>query len=116
MSFVSRLGYACTQKRNVVFVVLFCFPAFLIVPLHKWHLLVLFSFFLSHHSPYCVIYLQVVQCKGQREIYLVQDKTRRAFPDFTTFTAMKFTLDDVHLVGNDVFEVIKLGLPLPYKS
>jgi hypothetical protein len=47
---------------------------------------------------------------------LVQDKSRRAFPDFTTFTAMKFTLEDVHMVGSEVFEVIKLGLPLPFKT
>jgi len=59
---------------------------------------------------------QIIQCKGQREIFLVQDKTRRAFPDFGTFTAMQFKLEDVHMVGGDVFEVIKLGLPLPFKS
>ena len=59
---------------------------------------------------------KVIQGKGQREIFLVQQKTRRAFPDFGTFTAMKFTLDDVQLVNVDVINVIKLGLPLPNKS
>lgn len=46
----------------------------------------------------------------------MKEGTRRAFPDFGTFLAMKFSLEDVHLVGSEVFEVIKLGLPLPYKN
>ena len=59
---------------------------------------------------------KVIQGKGQREIFLVQDKTRRVFPDFATFTAMKFTLDDVHVVNQDVISLIHLGLPLPFKT
>ena len=79
----------------------------------------------KHRMPYLRAYAppraesfegKVIQGKGQREIFLVQDKTRRVFPDFVTFVAMKFSLDDVHLVNQDVINIIKLGLPLPFKT
>ena len=59
---------------------------------------------------------KVIQGKGQREIFLVQGKLRRVFPDFATFVAMGFSLEDVHMVNAEVIDVIHLGLPLPYKT
>jgi hypothetical protein len=79
----------------------------------------------KHRMPYLRAYAppraesyegKVIQGKGQREIFLVQGKQRRVFPDFGTFTAMGFSLDDVHMVNNDVMDVVPLGLPLPFKA
>mmetsp|Transcript_9840 Transcript_9840/g.16217 ORF Transcript_9840/g.16217 Transcript_9840/m.16217 type:complete len:419 (-) Transcript_9840:137-1393(-) len=79
----------------------------------------------KHRMPYLRAYApprpeafegKAIQGKGQREIYLVRNATRHAFPDFDTFIAMKLTLDDVHMVHQDVMHVIPLGLPLPHKD
>jgi hypothetical protein len=59
---------------------------------------------------------KLIQVKGQREIFLVRDKHRWTFPDFTTFIAMGYKLDDVHIVNHDVFNVIPMGKILPKRK
>jgi hypothetical protein len=55
---------------------------------------------------------KAVQIRGHREIYLMQDKMRHVFPDFHTFTAMNFTLDDVHLLLPDQMNSVTVGDPV----
>ena len=79
----------------------------------------------KHRLPYLRAYApprresfagKAIQGKGQREIFLVQGSQRRPFPDFGTFTAMGFTLDDVHLVNSEVIDLFELGMQLPFKA
>lgn len=59
---------------------------------------------------------KLIQVKGQREIYLVKDKRRHTFPDFTTFIQMGYKLDDVHILPHDVVNAIPMGKMLPKKK
>lgn len=57
---------------------------------------------------------QLVQGQGHREIYLVKDGHRLSFPDFTTFVAMGFDLENVEKIKHTTLEIIPLGKSLPH--
>lgn len=52
---------------------------------------------------------KVIQGKGSKELFLVKAAHRRAFPDFTTFLKMGFTIENVQLVSQEVLHVIPVG-------
>jgi hypothetical protein len=51
--------------------------------------------------------------KGGKEIFLVENKTRRPFPDFETFVKMKFETSKVKHASDAIMAAIPLGAPLP---
>lgn len=56
---------------------------------------------------------KVIKGAKHSEIFLVQRQKKRSFPDFSTFLAMKFTIQDVHVVPAEVLHAIPTGDPLP---
>ena len=70
--------------------------------------------YLRAYAPFRVSTVEgkAVQIAGHREIYLIKDGERHCFPDFHTFTAMNFTLDDVHLLLPQAMDGIKNGAPV----
>lgn len=56
---------------------------------------------------------KVIQFPGHREIYLVKNKQKRAFPNMDTLIGMNFTLDDVRVLPLSFADKIVLGAPLP---
>lgn len=55
---------------------------------------------------------KVIQAAGMKEIFLVQNKTKHAFPNFGTFVGMKYDLKDIRLVPFEVVSGIPLGAML----
>jgi hypothetical protein len=53
-----------------------------------------------------------IQSPGAKEIFLVLNGTRHAFPDFSTFVKMKFDLDDVLSVPHGTLAQIPKGSTL----
>jgi hypothetical protein len=56
-----------------------------------------------------------VKLHGGRSIYYVQNCTKREFPSFDAFRAMKFDLDNVITVLSETLDKIPLGPPMPSK-
>ena len=55
---------------------------------------------------------KVIQAPGQKEIFLVQNKSKHVFPNFGTFVAMKFDLKDIRMIPHGVMDNIALGPPV----
>eukprot|EP01031_Cornospumella_fuschlensis_P030700 gene30700-37096_t len=71
--------------------------------------------YLRHYAPPDVTYYEGLAVQGQhsREIYLVRQQRRHAFPDFNTFLKMGFGIDKVKMVDRDIIAALPLGDPLP---
>lgn len=55
----------------------------------------------------------LIQCDGQKAIYMVAGAKKRAVPDFPTFISLNLTLSSVQNIAPDQFENITIGEPLP---
>lgn len=71
--------------------------------------------YLRSYAPPDASYYEGLAVQGQhsREIFLVRQQRRHAFPDFSTFLKMGFSIDTVKMVDRDIIAALPLGDALP---
>jgi hypothetical protein len=76
----------------------------------------------KHRLPYLRAYAppspedyenKLIQQQGGREIFLVKNQKKHAFPSFETFVNMKYDLSEVQMVSPQIAAKIPTGDPLP---
>ena len=74
--------------------------------------------YLREYAPLDTNYYEnkLVQAPNQKEVYLVINKSRHAFPDLDTFLSMHFDLNQIKLISNQVMKSIPKGDDLPKKE